>query len=95
MWWDTGIDDPLIGREAVAKRLEELADFQIQVNVHDVFANSEHLVALIHAEAQGDDGPFGYSTAEIYHFAESGLISKRQAFAHNTSVIAEFFDHRP
>ena len=71
----------------MAERLDELAEFQINDDVHDVFANSEHLVALIHAEA----GPFSYSTAEVYHFADNGLISKRQAFAHDTARIAEFF----
>ena len=91
MWWDTGIDDPLIGREEVAARLDDLAEFRIQAEIHDVFANSEHLVALIHAEAKGEDGPFRYSTAEVYHLTNEGLITKRQAFAHDTSKIADFF----
>ena len=93
MWWDTGVDDPLMGREAVAERLRELAEFGIQDDLHDVFANDEHLVALIHAEAARDGRSFGYSTAEIYHLTEEGLIAKRQAFAHDSSKIAEFFNH--
>ena len=94
MWWDTGIDTPLVGRAAVAKRLRELAALRIQAEIHDVFANSEHLVALIHAHAQGTEGPFSYSTAEVYHLTDEGLISKRQAFAHDTSRIADFFGRR-
>jgi hypothetical protein len=91
VWWDTGIEVPLVGREAVAQRLTEIAVFRIHEHIHDLFLNSEHLVALVHAEAQGDEGTFIYSTAEVYHFADNGLFSKRQAFAHVTTGIADFF----
>lgn len=91
MWWETGDDAPLIGRDAVANRLDELVAFGIHDDVHDVLANAEHLVALIHAETRGEKGPFSYSTAEVYHFADDGRISKRQAFAHDTSKIERFF----
>lgn len=94
MWWETGVDTPLIGLAAVTARFAELARFGVYDEVHDVFANAEHLVALIHAEADGEGGRLSYSTAEVYHFADSGLIAKRQAFAHDTRGIAEFFGQR-
>lgn len=91
VWWDTGRDDPIVGREAVTRRLDELSRFGIHDEIHDVFANSEHLVALVHARAASPHGPFHYSTAEVYHLTDAGLISKRQAFAHDTVAIAKFF----
>lgn len=95
MWWDTGRDDPLVGREAVSDRLRELAAFEVNDEVHDAFANDEHLVALIHGAARNADGDFTYSTAEVYHLDEDGRVAKRQAFAHDSAKIQRLFARSP
>lgn len=90
-WWDTEAADPIRGRAAVRARLERHARDHVSVELHDLFANDEHLVALIHATAERAGRRLDYSTAEVYHLTGDGLIRKRQAFAHDTPVIAEFF----
>ena len=90
-WWDTGARQPIRGRAAVEARLSQLVEFNTSVELHDLFANDEHLVALIHATAERDGSQLSYSTAEVYHFSDEGMISKRQAFAQNTAEIFDFF----
>ena len=90
-WWDTGAPHPIRGRAAVEVRLQQFAEFNTMRDLHDLFANDEHLVALIHANAERDGSKLDYSTAEVYHFSDEGLIQKRQAFAQDTAVIFDFF----
>ncbi len=91
-WWEMGSVEPIRGRNAVTGHLAADVGFEIVANVHDVFANDEHLVALIHATAKRGGETFEYSTAEVYHFNDRGQATKRQAFAPNTQVIVEFFE---
>ncbi len=90
-WWETGAPHPIRGKAAVHDRLQDLAEYHISAELHDLFANEEHLVALIHGAARRGDRRLDYSAAEVYHLTAAGLISKRQAFAHDTRPIADFF----
>ena len=67
-----------------------LGEHIVTADLHDLFANDEHLVALIHAVAERQGSRLEYSAAEVYHLWE-GLITKRQAFANNTEEIRAFF----
>ena len=90
-WWDTGSSQPLRGKDRVEARVNQFNEYHTTVELHDLFANDEHLVALIHATARRHDSRLDYSSAEIYHLSAAGLITKRQAFAHNTIEIEAFF----
>lgn len=90
-WWDTGAARPLRGKTAVRARLKQLMSYGIEADLHDLLVSGEHLVALIHATARRGDRHLAYSTAEVYHIAPDGLLTKRQAFAQDAREIADFF----
>ncbi len=94
-WWDTGASQPTRGKTNAEARLGKLNEFNTSVELHDLFANDEHLVALVHASARRQNNHLNYSTAEVYHLSADGLITKRQAFAQNTQDIADFFAEPP
>ncbi len=71
---------PTIGRSALETRLAADGGIRIENSLHDLFANDEHLVALVHATAQTDDEHLDISYAEVLHFNDAGQIAKRQAF---------------
>ena len=91
-WWDTGADQPIQGRAAVEARIAELARHDLSEEVHDLFANDEHIVALIHTSLRAGTETVDYGTAEVYHLSDKGLITKRQAFAQDTSAIRRLLD---
>lgn len=89
-WWDIGLAEPH-GGPAAADHLRRRVGDGVVADVHDVLANDEHIVALIHATATKGTHTFSYSIAEVYHVDAEGHVTKRQAFAPDTAVIAEFF----
>ena len=90
-WWSVGAAKPLVGKHAVAAWLGGLSEFEISSELHDLFANDEHLVALIHAKAHRAGADLDYSVAEVCHFDDSGMMTKRQVFAADTEPIRSFF----
>ena len=90
-WWEIGFTEPIRGKTGATDHLRKNTDIEIAADVHDVLANDEHIVALIHAKASKAGSAFTYSIAEVYHVNASGRITKRQAFAPNTYPIARFF----
>lgn len=77
-WWELGSPEPIEGKTALAQLLR-LSHGSVEVNLHDVLANDEHLVALVHSVASLADGDVGFSYAEVLHFHESRIV-KRQIF---------------
>lgn len=65
------------GREAVLGFLSrefEVSGGTYRVEVHDVLANDEHVVALTHATAERDDKLLDQNYAMVFHVADGRFI---------------------
>jgi uncharacterized protein len=90
-WHEIGRSEPSRGKEALGQRYaESLGDFEIEADVHDVFANDDHAVQLMNVKARRGGKTLEYRTAEIYHMKD-GKITARWAFSDDTAAIVEFF----
>jgi uncharacterized protein len=90
-WWEIGRKEPIIGKEALMARMQEqMGDWEIKPQLHDVIANDEHMVALVNVEATRGGQILNYRTAEIYHVRD-GKITHRWAFSDDTEAINKFF----
>lgn len=90
-WWEIGAPEPVRGRGAVLQRFSFVSDFDISIDLHDVVANDDHMVALLDVTATRGDETFGYRTAEIMHLNADGEVSERWAFSDDTEAIIGFF----
>ncbi len=54
VWWQIGSAEPLRGKQALMESMGNIADYDIKVDLHDVVANDEHIVALVTATATKD-----------------------------------------
>lgn len=91
-WWEIGSDEPIRGRAALMARMEGLSgDGDISVDLHDVVANDDHMIALVTATATRGDESLTYRTAEIYHVDGDGQVTHRWAFSDDTDRITAFF----
>ena len=91
VWHTIGSDEPVRGKAAMAQGLGGgSSDFTITVELHDVTASDDHVVALVRAHATRGDKTLDYNTAEIFH-VKDGLITERWAFSDDTARIIEFF----
>lgn len=90
VWHQLGAE-PLRGKQAVLDSMQGLeGDVTFNVDIHDVVANDDHIVALINADVGVGDKSFSYRTAEICH-VKGGEITERWAFSDDTGAIIEFF----
>ena len=90
-WWEIGSDQPIRGKGALMERMQEMmGQGTIDLDLHDVIANDEHMVALVNATVERDGRTLNYRTAEIYHVRD-GKITHRWAFSDDTAAINEFF----
>jgi ketosteroid isomerase-like protein len=89
-WWYIGGDQPKRGKQALMEMYGALSDVEIKVDLHDILANDEHLIALVNATAKRGDRTFNYKTAEIHHIKD-GKITHRWAFSDDTEAINKFF----
>ena len=92
LWWEIGRNEPVCGRAEVARHLQRTREVAVAAEVHDVLANDEHIVTLIHASAARGGQTFSFSFAEVYHIDGRGQITKRQAFAPDTPTIVDYFE---
>lgn len=90
-WWMIGAPEPLRGRTAVVEMMGFVGDFDVQIGVHDVVANDNHLIALLNVTARKGSETLEYRTAEIHHINQDGLITQRWAFSDDTQAIIDFF----
>lgn len=79
-WWDVGSTEPIVGRAKFAAQLRDVGSVSVVEEIHDLLANDEHLVALIHAQVEHAGEAFSLSWAEVHHFDDAGRVTKRQAF---------------
>ena len=90
-WWMIGEAEPLRGKQALMESMGQMAEYEMKVDLHDVVANDEHLIALVNVTATTKDGrTLNYRTAEIHH-VKDGKISERWAFSDDTEAITKFF----
>lgn len=90
-WWEIGSDQPIRGKGALMERMQGMmGQGSIDLDLHDVIANDEHMVALVNATVERDGRTLNYMTAEIYHVRD-GKITHRWAFSDDTAAINEFF----
>jgi ketosteroid isomerase-like protein len=90
-WWEIGSDQPIRGKSALLERMQGMmGEGSIDVDLHDVIANAEHMVALVNAKAERQGRTLSYKTAEIYHVRD-GKITHRWAFSDDTAAINDFF----
>ncbi|MDH3463319.1 MAG: hypothetical protein OEM32_06835, partial [Acidimicrobiia bacterium] len=91
LWWEVDLPEPIVGKTALAKHLAKPSPSTVTTHVHDVLANDEHLVALLHANAETPHGPVDLSVAEVIHFDDKGLMVKRQIFPSNVFTAVSFY----
>ena len=91
-WWEIGSDQPVRGKAALMERMQGMmgGDTSIKIDLHDVIANDEHMVALVTATVDRAGKTLTYKTAEIYH-VKDGKITHRWAFSDDTAEIIDFF----
>ena len=92
-WWEVDLPEPIVGKRALAEHLAN-SPSEVTTQVHDVLANDEHLVALLHAKAETPQGPVDLSFAEVIHFDDQGLMVKRQVFPSNMFNAISFYGDR-
>jgi ketosteroid isomerase-like protein len=92
-WWAIGAADPIRGKAALMSYMEEnMGDWNITTDLHDVISNDSHMIALVNASATHADGQsLQYRTAEIHHVDAEGKITQRWAFSDDTAAIVDFF----
>lgn len=90
VWWQIGVAEPLRGKEALLQSMQAMEDVDLEVELHDVVANDEHLVGLVTATVTVGDTSFSYRTAEIAH-VKDGKVTERWAFSDDTQAITDFF----
>lgn len=90
-WWEIGAPEPVRGKAALIERMQSFGDYEIDVELHDVVANDDHLIALVKVTATKGDETLNYRTAEIHHVNADGQITERWAFSDDTQAIIDFF----
>ncbi len=93
-WWELGARQPIVGRLALEQHLSTNVVDPVARELHDVLTNEEHLVALIHASAVIGADTVGMSYAEVLHFDDRGLVTKRQVFPSDIWAALELVDSK-
>ncbi len=94
VWWQLGGRDKVTGKQALAEHLARPRPVPMTVNIHDLLANEEHLVVLVHAVAHHETGDEDVSYAEVWHLNDSGLGVKRQAFPASIDAATRLIESR-
>ena len=85
------MSEPVHGRDAVVERLSFVSDFDVSIDLHDVTASDDCLIAVLGVTATRGDGTFAYRVAEIQHLNDAGEITERWPFSDDTQAIIDFF----
>lgn len=80
VWHEAGNPKPLEGRDAVLQRLTAVAELDNELDIHDILADDEHVVALVRATLRKPDGSrVEYPAVEVAHVVD-GVVTERWAF---------------
>lgn len=93
-WREAGSPVELGRADVLARLTQDLRHVQGRLDVHDVLADDEHVVAMIRVALRTDDGAeVDYPAIEVLHVVD-GLITDRWSFMDaNPPQVEEFF-HR-
>jgi ketosteroid isomerase-like protein len=83
------------GKPAVLERMAQLAEagFQTSFEVHDVVANDEHAVALVHLHIEDAGGRrYDQPQVQVMHVRD-GLIAEYWAMNQDQAVLDELMGH--
>ena len=79
-WHEAGDPGVIEGREAVLQRMSGMGQLQADVDLHDVLANDEHVLAMLQVAMRKPDGSkVEYAAIEVAHVAD-GMVTERWAF---------------
>jgi len=78
-WFEAGIPEPFVGREAVLARFAALAEIE-PVSVDTVLADDGHLVAVGRARIGSGPDALEYRYAEYFSADADGKIAERRSF---------------
>jgi ketosteroid isomerase-like protein len=80
-WHEAGNPDVIVGRDAVRELfMQATGTLENDVDVHDVLANDDHVVALLQVKLQSSTGErVEYPVVEIAHVVD-GQVTERWAF---------------
>lgn len=90
-WWEIGVAEPVRGKDALMEAMQFMSDNEVSVELHDVVANDDHMIALLEVTATKGDESLAYRTAEIYHVNADGQVTHRWAFSDDTQAVMDFF----
>lgn len=91
VWWEIGSSESVRGKDAVIEQMQFMSDYDVHVEIHDVVANDDHLIALVAVTATKGDETLEYRTAEVHHVNADGQVTERWAFSDDTQAIIDFF----
>lgn len=91
-WHEAGKPEVIEGRDAVMQRMSAAGQLDNKVELHDVLANDEHVVAMLKVELTKPDGSqVAYPVVEVAH-VKDGLVTERWAFMDaSPDDVTEFF----
>ena len=90
VWHVIGRAEPYRGKAELAASMDDLREFTITWEQHDLLASDDHVIALGTATATHGGRSLVYRTAEIYHVRD-GKVVERWAFSDDTQTIVDFF----
>jgi ketosteroid isomerase-like protein len=90
--WHAIDGETMNGSAAVAESMSGLANLDFNVELHDVVANGNHVIALVTANVGAGGNSITYRTAEIMHVDDDGKVTERWAFADDSAAVSAFFD---
>ena len=90
VWHVIGRAEPYRGKAELTASMDDLRDFAITWEQHDLLASDDHVIALGTATATHGGRSLVYRTAEIYHVRD-GKVVERWAFSDDTQTIVDFF----
>ncbi|HVD47197.1 MAG TPA: nuclear transport factor 2 family protein [Candidatus Limnocylindria bacterium] len=96
--WHVGGNNPLTGdykgKDAVFGffgKLMELTGGTFKLEVHDILANDEHTIILVHETAARNSKKWDSKAVHITHPDSEGRIKEFWAFQENSTAADEFF----
>ena len=79
-WHEAGNPQVIEGRSGVMQRMSRIGDVEGAVDLHDVLADDEHVVAMLNVQLRKSDGSqVSYPVVEIAH-VDGGQVTERWAF---------------
>lgn len=82
------------GREKVLSffaKLQEETQGTFRTEIHDIVANDEHIVALMHATAQRKGRRLDQNLVNVFHVNSEGKVTERWLFPEDAAALDGFW----